>query len=228
MTMLYASLAELKQRLNISETGRDSLWRDVIESASRWVDDITGRRFHASSDIDSENPTEIRYYQLDPYTNPLELEIDDVLTVTEIVTDANGDGTFEYTWVANTDYWLGPRNAAAKNRPYTHIHKSTYAGRYWFPSYPNSIKVTGNFGYCTLATLPANIRQLTMMVAEASARPMLELGVAGVGTYKLGPDLTVTMAADNLPLMARKSSAWTVLLDARTAEVIGFLPLDSF
>jgi hypothetical protein len=31
-----------------------------------------------------------------------------------------------------------------------------------------------------------------------------------------------------LPLVARKATAWTVVLDARTAEVIGYLPLDSF
>lgn len=31
-----------------------------------------------------------------------------------------------------------------------------------------------------------------------------------------------------LPLVARKATAWTVLLDASTAEVIGYLPLDSF
>ena len=31
-----------------------------------------------------------------------------------------------------------------------------------------------------------------------------------------------------LPVVARKEQAWTVLLDAGTAEVIGYLPLDSF
>jgi hypothetical protein len=31
-----------------------------------------------------------------------------------------------------------------------------------------------------------------------------------------------------LPLIARKAEAWTVLLDAGNAEVIGYLPLDSF
>jgi hypothetical protein len=34
--------------------------------------------------------------------------------------------------------------------------------------------------------------------------------------------------ASYLPLIARKADAWTVLLDAGTAEVIGYLPLDSF
>ena len=31
-----------------------------------------------------------------------------------------------------------------------------------------------------------------------------------------------------LPVVARKAEAWTALLDARSAEVIGYLPLDSF
>lgn len=31
-----------------------------------------------------------------------------------------------------------------------------------------------------------------------------------------------------LPVVARKATAWTVVLDARTAEVLGYLPLDSF
>jgi hypothetical protein len=35
-------------------------------------------------------------------------------------------------------------------------------------------------------------------------------------------------AAAYLPLVARKADAWTVLLDSTTAEVIGYLPLDSF
>jgi hypothetical protein len=30
-----------------------------------------------------------------------------------------------------------------------------------------------------------------------------------------------------LPMIARKAEAWTVLLDAKTAEIVGFLPLDS-
>jgi hypothetical protein len=31
-----------------------------------------------------------------------------------------------------------------------------------------------------------------------------------------------------LPLVARRALTWTVLLDGTSAEVIGFLPLDSF
>jgi hypothetical protein len=35
-------------------------------------------------------------------------------------------------------------------------------------------------------------------------------------------------AAVSLPIVARKATAWTVLLDANTAEVLGFVPVDSF
>jgi hypothetical protein len=31
-----------------------------------------------------------------------------------------------------------------------------------------------------------------------------------------------------LPMLGRKAEAWTVLLDGRTAEMLGYLPLDSF
>jgi hypothetical protein len=34
--------------------------------------------------------------------------------------------------------------------------------------------------------------------------------------------------ASYLPLIARKAEAWTVLLDAGNADVLGYLPLDSF
>lgn len=43
--------------------------------------------------------------------------------------------------------------------------------------------------------------------------------------HKAGKDAA---QAAYLPLVARKAEAWTVLLDARTADVIGYLPLDSF
>jgi hypothetical protein len=42
---------------------------------------------------------------------------------------------------------------------------------------------------------------------------------------KAGRDVAQT---SYLPLIARKAEAWTVLLDARNADVVGYLPLDSF
>ena len=204
---LYVTISEIKERLNLENNDQDRAWLDVARSASRWVDDLTGHRFYATSDSDPNNPvppTEVRYYSQDPSCDVLSLEIDDFLSLTEVVTDANGDGTYEYTWATPTDYWLEPKNAPSKGRPYTTIHKASYGGRYWFPTYPNSVKVTGNFGYCTLANLPPQIKTLAGLIAEMMGRSMLELNLPGVNSYQVGPDLRVTMSKDELPLMARK------------------------
>jgi hypothetical protein len=52
------------------------------------------------------------------------------------------------------------------------------------------------------------------------ARPLIAAALRQAGREPAG--------AAYLPLVARKEQAWTVLLDARTTEVIGYLPLDSF
>jgi hypothetical protein len=201
---LYATVSEIKERLYIQDTERDRAWLDVARGASRWVEEVLGHRFYSSADLDPDNPTETRYYEIPPYENPLVLEVDDLLSVTTLQSDPNGDGTFDYTWTVTTDYWLGPRNALARGKPYSQIHKASYAGRYWFPSYPNSVKVVGNFGYCTLANVPAGVKQLTLIVAEVTARPLLDLTMAGVNSYQVGPELRVTMDAGQLPPMAQK------------------------
>ncbi|HEY0825762.1 MAG TPA: TfpX/TfpZ family type IV pilin accessory protein [Ramlibacter sp.] len=66
-----------------------------------------------------------------------------------------------------------------------------------------------------------------------AARPVAELKsrfpqrAAGIDAA-LGASGQDAARAAYLPLVARKADAWTVLLDATTAEVIGYFPLDSF
>jgi hypothetical protein len=67
----------------------------------------------------------------------------------------------------------------------------------------------------------------------AAARPAAELksrfpqGVGEIDTLLRSVRREWATVA-YLPLVGRKENAWTVLLDAATAEVIGYLPLDSF
>ena len=62
-------------------------------------------------------------------------------------------------------------------------------------------------------------------VSELKARFPQSAGAIDAALRKAGRD---SGRAAYLPLIARKAEGWTVLLDARTAETIGFLPLDSF
>jgi len=62
-------------------------------------------------------------------------------------------------------------------------------------------------------------------VAELRLRFPASAGAIDEAVRKAGRDPAHTAY---LPMVARKAVAWTVLLDAGTAEVIGFLALDSF
>lgn len=207
----YASVDSLKDRLGIAENdSRESALIEAIEAASRWIEKQTGRRFYVASS------SEVRYYTPErrnvgvPWNwerpgggwSPQILAIDDAVAVTQVASDESGDGTYGIVWTSGSDYWLEPRNAVAMGQPYRYIHRNQAVGRYLWAPYENGVRVTGSFGYCTIATLPADIRMLCLMVAEVFARPVTDLAMAGVQTYKLGAELSVTMDSDRLPPLA--------------------------
>jgi|SRR6185436_9370474 len=191
---LYASATEFKDRMGIEDSSRDMAVYRILESASLWVEQVTGRRFYATT------ADEVRTYSLSWKDCGWEFyPPDDILSLTSLQTDADGNGVFENTWVLGTDYYLEPNNAALDGVPYTKITKAFYAGRYYFPSYQNAIRLTGKFSYCTLANCPPPIRELTMMAAETDAMPILDLTMPGVQNYKLGNEVSVTIGGRRLP-----------------------------
>ena len=77
----YCTLAELKASLNITDSVDDTALEAAITSASRMIDDYTERFFYVNGTTQS---TVTRYYTpVDPYT----VNIDDIITVSEIATD---------------------------------------------------------------------------------------------------------------------------------------------
>jgi hypothetical protein len=194
---LYASLSEFKERIGIAndDQTRDFALDHVLEGSSRWIDNILGRRFYTTT------ADETIYYTAT--NNYWHLPVEDLLSVTTLATDANGDGVYETSWTVGTDYWLGPKNAVIDGEPYRFISKAWPTGRFNFPAWENAIQVVGKRGYSTLAARPAAIRELCLMVAEVDAMPLLDLVIAGTATYKLGAELTVTMGGKNLPPLAR-------------------------
>jgi hypothetical protein len=194
---LYASVAEFRDRMGITDTESDWQLDRALQTASRWIDQTLGRRFYTTES------DEIRYYTASDCYWELRPE-DDILSITTLATDANGDGVYETTWTTGTDYHLEPINAVANGEPYRRICRSWWQGRFSFPSYHNAVKVTGKFGYCALVNVPPQITTLCMMVAEGEAGPGLsDLVIPGVQSYKIGNELTVTVAGKNLPRSAQ-------------------------
>lgn len=161
----YSTLVQLKQRLEIIDTTDDNQLEDVVEAVSRWVDDQTQRRFYAA--------TETRYYTA---TATDYIIVDDLLSVTTLKTDTDGDSTFEQTWTTS-DYRLAPRNAVTDGEPYRMVRRSPQ-GSYYFPTVDDGIEIAGSFGYSS--TTPLAIQEACLLASmRVWERRHLIFGIAG-------------------------------------------------
>lgn len=133
----YTSLAKLKARLGISDEQDDAVLEAIVEAVSRAIDDHCGRQFFAA--------TQTRYYTARRCDRLL---IDDLLSVTTLKTDEDGDGTYEITWTAS-DYHLAPYNAQLESvpQPYWEIEVSDL-GDYSFPvGVRRGVQILGSWGF---------------------------------------------------------------------------------
>lgn len=171
----YASLADLKAAdvLNFSNTDHDAVLEREIEAASRAIDEFCGRHFYQEAAT--------RYYTPE-HTDGI--DIDDIYSASiTLLTDTNGDGTFDYTWTA-TDYNLYPYNPRT-GRPYTRI-ETTPVTSVGFPRVRKGVKLTASFGW---SAVPAPINQACVMLAQRlhkrNATILGQAAASAVGTISL-------------------------------------------
>lgn len=99
----YATIGDLKGALGITSTTDDTIMRKILEAASRSIDNYCTRFFYAE--------TATKYFD-----GAVPLWVDDLLSITTIKTDEDGDGTFENTLTVTTDYLLYPLNTYPKTK----------------------------------------------------------------------------------------------------------------
>lgn len=179
----YCSLTELKASLRITDNVDDTLLEVAIESASREIDGSCERTFYNMG-------TATRYFVAqDPYYT----EIDDLISLSTLKTDPDGDGNYSIVWGAN-DYQLEPLNGFVGGivSPYTGVRaRDTYL----FPQEEGEalVEVRGVWGW---STVPTAVKQATIIMASRIyKRNDSPLGVAGFGDIgvvrvgKLDPDV---------------------------------------
>jgi hypothetical protein len=149
----YATLAQVKSALRVSDNLDDSLLEMAIESASRAIDQYTNRIFYNAG-------TAVRYYA--PNTD-FNVDTDDFISLSEMQTMSGSDQVFDTTW-ASTDYQLEPLNGFADGiaQPYNHIRA---VGRYTYLTLGGeaTIKVTGVWGW---NAVPIQVTQATVIQAS--------------------------------------------------------------
>lgn len=164
----YATLAEVKASLRITDDLDDALLETAIESASRMIDGYTARTF-------SNAGTATRNFAA---TDALNLIIDDAISVSEVSsTDEVGD-TY-VVWDAN-DFQLEPLNSRSDGlyMPYTGIRA---VGDYTWPVVDQQAlcRITGVWGW---ASVPIAIKQATVIQSSRLFKRLdSPLGIAGFG-----------------------------------------------
>lgn len=180
----YATLAQVKAALRITDNVDDTLLEMAIESGSRAIDGYTNRNFYV-------NGTAVRYFMpADSYVT----EIDDLISLTSIETKSDDDGGYDTTWAAD-DWQLEPLNGRADGltTSYTNVRA---VGDYLFPQWGGeaTVKVTGNWGW---ATVPIAVTQACVIQSSRIYKRLdSPLGVAGFGdigimrvSSRLDPDV---------------------------------------
>lgn len=167
----YCTVNELKSRLMIGNATEavnpadNSQYESVIEAVSRAIDALKNREFFAT--------TATRYFTADSTDR---CKIDDLLSLTTLKTDSDGDGVFETTWTT-ADYQLFPYNHTPKMEIDTSIR-----GSYDFPLEPGAVQVVGSFGYSS--TTPKAIAEACLLgCMRVWGRKDLLYGVSGSAEF---------------------------------------------
>lgn len=141
---VYATLTELKARLDITSTDDDAVLESVLEAASRQVDGWCGRAF--------ESGAATRVLTADTYD--MVILPDDLHAMTAIAIDRDGDRVYETVWEV-TDVDLQPYPG-----PYSVLRP---VGGKAFPTHRYAVQVTGTWGFGT--DVPAPVREATLLQA---------------------------------------------------------------
>jgi len=130
----YCSIADVKGVLGITSTTDDTVIRKIVEAASRLIDNYCSGQGQRYFYVESAT----KYFD-----GTVPLRIDDLLTITTIKTDEDGDGTFENTLTVTTDYLLYPLN----KYPKTKIELSIGSNYGSFGASKKGCEIEGLWGY---------------------------------------------------------------------------------
>lgn len=173
----YVGPEELKDRLGQTDPGTDSIITSVCLAASRWIDTYCGRHFFRFTDTRTYQPSDIWL-----------LPVDDLVSVTSLKIDQDGDGIYETTWTQNTNYMLrvgdGQFNQLASGEPKPYTQVQVIGQSNWFPfTWPfvhlDRVQITGVFGW---PQVPPVVAQAALLIAADWFKLKdAPFGVAGIG-----------------------------------------------
>lgn len=144
----YCTLEEVKRELNIPGGESDDILPALIGQTKDLIDKFCNRSF--------DSVTTTKYF--DGTASPL--CIPDLITLTSLKLDTNGDGVYEAT-LTTSDYILYPLNSTPKEsiRINPNGNYSSFAS-----GIPSGVSITGTWGYAS--TVPGPIRRASIIQVQ--------------------------------------------------------------
>jgi hypothetical protein len=149
LTNCYVTLDAVKDELGRSDVANDARIEAAINSASRQIDDFTGRRFWQDTNVTA------REFYADDYSELISNveQPFDISTTTGLILkiDSGDTGTFQTTLTINTHFILTPSNAADDSEPFTGIR--LVDSLYSFPMSSSGrpgVQITAKFGWAAI------------------------------------------------------------------------------
>jgi hypothetical protein len=179
----YATLAQIKSAVRITDAIDDSLLNMAVESASRMIDAECDRNFYSSGTATRD------YVPNDSYV----VDTDDLTEIVSVKLDDQGDGTFVIDLPA-TEYQTEPLNQRVSGNAFP-IYRLRMIGDFLIPVWGKqaTVRIEGVYGF---TPTPIQITQACIIQATRIYKRLdSPLGVAGFGDMgairvgKVDPDV---------------------------------------
>lgn len=208
----YVTLTDVKARLDltVADTTRDAFIEQMIEAASRWIDQHTGRHFYAL--------TATRYFTTD---DPLALRVPDLASVSTLKADEDGDRTYETTWSA-TDYDLLPAN----DPPYQWIEVAPN-GLHVFPRLRKGVQIAGIWGWPVTTTTASTTLNEDLDASETGVDVVAGTALVGGQVIRIdSEDLLIESISSNTLTVRRGFNGTTAATHTTGAAISILTPPD--
>lgn len=178
---LYCTPTSLKAWLKITTTTDDLEIHQACFAASRWIEQYCERLFYRSATGTA------RTFIADDWYRVRLPDFCDLVSVSSLLTDEAGDGTFETTWSAS-EYQLLPFNpsAAPETRPYTSVRAvsgRTFPLPWGLAAREDRVQITGVYGW---PAVPSSVKQAALLLAvDALKTKETSFGVGGANEWGL-------------------------------------------
>jgi hypothetical protein len=207
----YADLPALESWLSAGADSAVTLTGDdeaalqlLLDAATSFIERYTGRLFRA------EAATTKDFYA----TNPYRLPLPDIRTITSLLYDSTGQGTFVTTLTEGVDYFKTPLVPFPDAGIYTGVEMFPYSSRGFWGQY--RVRILGDWGYVVGGAAPPSIQLACLLLAgrywQRKSAPLGIVQNVDIGTFRSisAMDLDVKTTLE-LYKAATVSPAWMVV-----------------